>query len=141
MQSVIASFGTAIPKDQWEDIMQSAMLRCLEKHKEGYKTKFTTSLYRFTVWECKNFVRQQMRTRSISLLSHYSDKTEDRIEHIRDCITILDPKDRTIIEQHFIMGMTMRDIGVANGYSPQAAMKNVHKALEKLRRLCLKDGV
>lgn len=142
MRKVIRSFGPEIPRDQWPDLMQTAMVRCLEGYRDTYRQKFTTSLHRYTVWACSNFIRSRQRSRAVpmppwDLPAPVNDRQED-LDHVRECIGMLSPPDRMLIEQHFLMGMTLKEIGRLNGYTAQAAMYHVHKAVGRLRRACFR---
>jgi RNA polymerase sigma factor (sigma-70 family) len=142
MNDVICGFGIKIPKHAHDDIMQTALLKCLENHDDSYGQKFTTSLYRFTVWECRRFLRNRRNTLSLSSVPELSvtvcDRHED-VEHILECLDLISESDRSLVEQRFIMGMTLREIGALRGYTRQTAMKKVRRAVARLKRVCLRD--
>jgi RNA polymerase sigma factor (sigma-70 family) len=141
---VIRSFGPSVPADYHEDIAQSVILRCLEKYDQNYGQKFTTSLHRYATWACINFLRDHYRavTRMNSLPRtppREDARLQGDLDHLRECMGLIPNDDRLLIEQRFLMGMTLREIGVLNGYTPQAAMKRVHGAVDRLRRVCLRS--
>lgn len=146
METVIGLFGGTIPADRRQDIMNSAVMRCLEKHDEAYGRRFLLSLYRFTTWECSRFVRdtrRQGRPLRLSELPELSDPAQDRRDDlidVHDCMQRLAEDDRAIIDQRYLMCMTYQEIGDIHGYSYQTAMVRVRRAIERLRRLCLKDS-
>ncbi len=142
MTAVVAAFD--IPKEQREEIMDRAMVRCLSKHEDG-RQQFTSSLYRFTTWECQNAIRQRARSRRVLSLSDVpeppcpvDDRKED-IDHMYECMEMLSPKDRSVIDQYYFQELTLEEIGDINRYTRQAACANLARAVDRLRKLCLRD--
>jgi RNA polymerase sigma factor (sigma-70 family) len=145
MISVISGFG--IRPEKRQEIMQAAVMRCIQSHDDCRGQKFTTSLYRFTYWECQNFIRGAMRApRMVSLVDipEPATRVHDRqpeIDHIYECLTFLNTKDRALIQQYYLDNMTLEEIGRINQYSRAAAHQNLVKATSRLRRLCCRLGV
>ena len=145
MISVINSFG--IRRDKRQEIMQAAMLRCLQKHDACRGQQFTTSLHRFTRWECQNFIRSAMRAPKMVSLVDIPEPAvpvharQDEIDHIHECLTLLSRKDRVLVQQYYLDNMTLEEIGRKNHYSREAARQNLAKATSRLRRLCCRLGV
>jgi len=135
-----------------------ALWRCLQYHDPSYGQKFTTSLHRFTDWECKRELRKQRggkTKRAVVIVPLYEQSVEtlhenqdflgnnlynplnEELEHVRERMGQL-PFDwqRQVVEQYYFKHMTMEQIGRANGYSKEAARQKINKALTCLRRLC-----
>jgi RNA polymerase sigma factor (sigma-70 family) len=145
MIAVITSFG--IRPEKRQEIMQAAMMRCCKQHRCDRGQKFTTSLYRFTRWECQNFIRGAVRAPKMMSLVDIPEPAvpvhdrQDEIDHIHECLTLLSRKDRALIQQYYLDNMTLEEIGTANQYSRAAAHQNLVKATSRLRRLCCRLGV
>lgn len=143
MRRAITPFKHILSPDQVIECMQTALLRCLQNHKEG-RQKFTTSLYRFTKWECYNEVRallRQRRLKTVSLDSVSSNAYayDNRPSDILEYIELLDENNRRLIESYFLKNMTLQNIGDRNGYTRKTAHCHVHKALDCLRQLYLES--
>jgi RNA polymerase sigma factor (sigma-70 family) len=140
MKKAARSFANVLTHQQQTESIQLALLRCLKSHQES-RQKFTTSLYRFAKWELQNTLRsaiRQNRLRTVPLRD-IVPKTDTAVADVMDCIESLDEKDQRLIRLHYLESMTFEEIGREEGYSREAAYYNVHRAVDKLRLLCLSD--
>lgn len=146
MRKAVEPFKKILSDDQRLEIMQIALLRCLQGH-TGSTQKFTTSLYRFTKWECQNATRnmkRQQKRQPVSLflvpdIAVESNSNAEEISNMHECIDMLDPSDQALIRGYYLDQMTLEEIGNNAGYTRQAARWNVQQALGRLQRLCLRD--
>lgn len=141
MRSVVAAYE--IPAERQPEVMEAALLRCLQHHRPG-RQQFTTSLHRFTVWACLNALRKsRRRPRPLRLSSlpeppcPVHDRQTD-IEHIHECMGMLSVSDEALIRQYYLERLTLDEIGRLNSYTREAARQNLGRALDRLREICLR---
>lgn len=112
-----------------------ALFNCLRTHNPEYKTKFTSSLYRHVVWQCRKAVREYNNTKDIyPLPSHLYSKFNIDIE-IEDCLEKLNHEQSSIIRNYYFDKMTFTEIGKANNYSATTALKKLRQAEGLFRQL------
>jgi hypothetical protein len=128
-----------------------AMFHCLQQHDSSHKSgqKFTSSLYRFTVWECKKALQEKAPASKrkyddmyywSGLQRHFDASTTESIEdsepvelmrHIKECVTTLnDKKTRDIINGYFFEKKTLVDLGNRHGLSVEAMRMSVKRAVK-----------
>ena len=142
IRKVTARYSSAIHPDDLRTCGLNALWRTLQCHDPSYNQKFTTSLYRFTEWECQRELRRR-RTKVLSLTVPLEQAAPDDvadeclpstdIEMVREAISALDEQDREIIQFHFIEGHSLRDASRRFGFSKQMARKKKQEALRKLK--------
>ncbi len=82
--------------------------------------------------------------RSFAASNHKNQSPPDQSEtkrHIDECLAELNPDDREVIIQHFMMGRTQASIAGDLSISQQAVQKHVAKASESLRALLRQRGL
>jgi RNA polymerase sigma factor (sigma-70 family) len=137
IQKVTSRYTNLIPQDDLKSCALHALWRALTYHDPNRGQKFTTSLWRFTEWECRReLVRQKKKKNTISFSSIEFDVAADGVNedvvHIRECLTLLPKTDREVLTQYYIDKYTMEEIGKRNGYSKEAARQKINKAVAKL---------
>lgn len=133
-----------------------ALCRALQNHEEGHGQKFTTSLYRFAVWECCRELRRKRRKsesrlslKDLKEISRYvvdehdswSEPTDKKQQEIFAVLEHVDKLpyswQKHVLEQYYVMGLTHEQIGFRNGgYSKETARLKVEQAMSELRYLC-----
>jgi RNA polymerase sigma factor (sigma-70 family) len=148
IKSVLSRYYSIIPAEDLEACGLEALWRCLGYHKEGKGNKFTTSLWTFTNWECKRLLKKIRRQASTHTVNISTIETKEKFEvpvpldnpdvvHLRECITMLKPGDRELIQQYYFDRHTMEEIGNLHGYSKEAARQKINGALQELRKCCV----
>ena len=131
-----------------EDLKSCALLglwRCLGYH-DDTKQKFTTSLWRFTDWECKRelakkkSMKNNVNVQSIIDLDIMAPAENENIIHVKECLELLAEEDKEVIQQYYFEKRTMEEIGQIHQYSKEAARQKIRKAVVKLREICC-EGV
>lgn len=147
MLAASSSFVNKLTPEARAEQMRIALFRCLLKFDPSRGKKFTTSLFEYTKWACLNAVRDRKRIKHRSMIS-IEDQPEptspinpnqEDIDHIRECMGFLNPRDRSIIDQYYIQNMTLDEIGKSNAYTRQAASQNLTRATQRLRRICCRE--
>lgn len=146
IKAVLSRYYSVIPADDLETCGLEGLWRCLGYHKDGKGNKFTTSLWRFTEWECKRALKKLRRQASTINMSTIETKEKFEVPvpldnpdivHLHECIALLKPMERELIKQYYFDRHTMEEIGNIHGYSKEAARQKINKALQELRKHCL----
>jgi RNA polymerase sigma factor (sigma-70 family) len=144
MGECLRRHGYAIPSEEHESIKWTAVLRCLKVFRPDRKQKLSTSLFRYLKWECDNFRRQYRKPRreiplsSISELKAPVPDRQEEIDHVRECMGMLDEPQREIVSSYYFGGMSLEEIGEERGYSRESARLNLARAMDRLRWFCLR---
>lgn len=143
MQEALSKYRGIIPYEDLQRCGLDALWRCIGYHEDNKGNKFTTSLWRFIVWECRRElkrIRQQGRIHTVSLSQKedfdISTNVNNQIKHLHEYITLLDSDSRDIINQYYFERRTMQEIGDIRGCSKQTIGQKIHKALIELRKMC-----
>lgn len=139
-------YAGVLTEEDRRTIGLDALWRALQYHKPGKNQKFTSSLYRFTVWECNRALKKknggpsfvQMPEDEDGRIMEMPDKQVDldTILHVRERIKRLPRKwQRKVLEQRFLCGMTAAEIGQRNGYSRETARQRIKSAVISLLKI------
>lgn len=149
IRAVVKKYAKEIPMQDLELVGMKAMWRALQYHREDHPSgqKFTTSLHRFTKWECDRELRTARggrgRARPTFLPMPEKDLLaapllDEDVAHVRECIAKLPVAwQRQVISQYYLERMTLEEVGEANGYSKETARKRVGEAMDALKGLAL----
>jgi RNA polymerase sigma factor (sigma-70 family) len=151
INSVLSHYYNIIPQDDLESCGLDALWRCLGYHQADKGNKFTTSLWKFTTWECRRKLKEIRRHTLHRVVNISTIEKDDKfdipepkqnpdIEHLRECINLLPFKDKQIIQEYYFDRYTMEQIGQLHNYSKEAASQKINKAVNKLRKR-YKQGV
>lgn len=148
IKNITSQYLGIVPEEDLKACGLTAMWRCLGYHKderEGQKSqKFTTSLYRFVRWECNREVakhnKKKKRPKVVSLSDLQTNNLPAKLPteettHIHECIDMLSPADKELINEYYIDKRTMHEIGNRHQYSKETARQKIAKAMESLRKL------
>jgi RNA polymerase sigma factor (sigma-70 family) len=147
IKKVLSTFSHVIPPEDLEICGQEALWRCLGYHEQGKGNKLTTSLWRFTQWECLRTLKKIRRENNKRMINISTIETKEKFEipinnneeakHLHECISLLSPLDRELIQEYYFDRRTMHEIGKLHGYSKEAARQKINKAVNRLRQYCL----
>lgn len=149
IRAVLRAYRDQVPAADLEAAGMNAMWRALQYHQTDHpsRQKFTTSLHRFATWECEREARNarggRSKTRPKFLPLPGPDMMAaptlgEEIAHVRECLGRLPLEwQRTVISQYYLEGMTLDEVGAANGYSKETARKRLRLAMEALRGLAI----
>lgn len=147
ISTVIKKYMRSIDLHDLQSAGMMALWRCLSYHDDSFNQKFTTSLWRFTDWECKRILRSQKNKVKCAQLSVIeSDFPENQIvtdneKYIKECIHLLPTSDKSILELYYYDNRTMDEIGKLNGYSKEAARQKINKSLKKLQEIFNRERI
>jgi len=150
IKSITRKFLGQLTADEAHACGLKGLWRALQYYREEFKQKFTTSLYRFVVWECNREVKRVMgagKSRPHQLLENDADYNKlavdsiktfgsDDIEHVMVRMESLHPEHKRVVQQYFLQNLTMEQIGQANGYSKETARQKLNHAVVALRGIC-----
>lgn len=141
IRKVTSQYIKVLDYDERLSCGQIALWRCLSYHDEEYGQKFTTSLWRFTEWECRRELRKKKNYSSKNISN--SDKFAEaavypntQVESIKQCISTMESSEQHIINEYYLQKMTMEQIGKKYGFSKEAARQRIIKAVNKLKEIC-----
>ncbi len=141
IDSVTGKYCKVIDRDDLQSAGMMALWRCLGYHDDSYNQKFTTSLWRFTDWECKRVLRskknkpQSMQLSAIDIDVAETNELSEDSKFVRECVQLLPPTEKHILEMYYYENRTMEEIGKLNGYSKEAARQKINKSLKKLEEI------
>lgn len=139
MRTVTNKYSKILSVDDLKSCALQGLWRCLAYH-DDTKQKFTTSLWRFTNWECRRelakmrYKKNSMYTQSLSNMD-VEYKPNPAIQDMMECMELLPDTDKNIIQQYYFERRTMEEIGQINRYSKEAARTKIKKAVKKLREI------
>jgi RNA polymerase sigma factor (sigma-70 family) len=134
MNNIAARYKRNIDVDDIESIKMDVLWRCVKKYDPNKGCKFTSYLYQQFSYAMKNKVKKKSLEFNV-ISGHIDAKTIDRME-IVDIITGLDAEDYQIIQQRFYDNLTMKEIGVKNGYSRETARRKLKNVLTLCKNIC-----
>lgn len=133
--SVLKKYSKTLDSDTLRTCGLNALWRCLESHSDEYKTKFTSSLYKFTTWECdrERLKLAKIKDRPVELFDIAEEETEASI--FTDLDDVLPTEHAAIVKMRFEEGRTLEEIGRHFGYTKESARQKLASALETLREV------
>lgn len=153
IKAVLKKYSKQLPEEDLEACGLVAMWKALQYHRDTFGQKFTTSLHRFADWECKRELRRATGGRGkhrppprVPLADvpdprpsfTEAEDLADDLSHVRECVDLLPEEwQRTVIRQYYLDGMTMTQVGLANGCSKESARQKIRRSVEALREICL----
>lgn len=144
IRTVTNKYAQLLTVDEINDCALEAIWRCLGYHRDDKGQKFTTSLWKFTDWECKRQLRKKRKsvntpnTLSIMDFDHFdlpAPEVSDDIAFIRECVDLLPEPHRQFIKEYYFQNLTMEQIGQKYNFSKEAARQKINKALKRLHEI------
>jgi hypothetical protein len=141
------SAGNRLPPEDLEACCHVALWKCLAWHDFGRGRKFKHSFYLFLKWAFYDELRRRRpkaRLKTVGLFPHapWSDggraEAADEESFVMSKFRLLPDADQKVLRERFFGegGMSLRELGRANGYSQCSGQRKVNAALKRLRRLC-----
>lgn len=151
LKATLRRYANLLDQDERTSCGLKAVWRTLRHHRDDMGQKFTTSLVRFVHWECRREAARRggksppgtlpFSDRDAAARPRRDDGASERHEEMEHVLTRLPllPRawQRRMLRQHFLQGMSVDEVGVANGCTREAARQRIRKAVDKLRELCL----
>lgn len=135
LRSFTRQFSQLLPPDILDYCADMALWKCLMNHRPEYKTKFSTSLYRFVVWQCLQEHRTLKTTRydeeqGVAVVVYNNDTSMILNEYL----SLLSNKYRRVVESRYLYGKTFDEIAKDEGCSKQGAHYILGQAMEQMKR-------
>jgi DNA-directed RNA polymerase specialized sigma subunit len=135
INSVLKKYSNTLDYDTLKSCGLHALWRCLESHSDEFKTKFTSSLYKFTKWECDREILKYNKRKDTTFELFDVAVEGEEISIFEDIEEILSPEHASIVKMRFIEDHTLEEIGNHFGYTKEAARQKLKNALEILREV------
>ena len=138
MNSVIRRFNNQISGRVLEQCKMLGLWKALKSHDFSQKRKFTTSLYKFVLWECQKEIRSKttLKVKRDKLNRYICDMGSFDNPPKKYVLSIMDklPKDASeLLYDRFYLGLTYREIGEQRGISKQIVNHRLRKVLQDIR--------
>jgi RNA polymerase sigma factor (sigma-70 family) len=141
MRQAAAPFARSLDAERVADAKQDAILQALGHYDGEFGQSLPSSLYRYTRWACLNALRElrrlkRLRTVPLGRAGHLPCPrvlSESERNDVRESLGLIPDDQRAILHQHYFEGLSLREMGRANGYSQVTSMNRVRRALGSLR--------
>ena len=133
LQKAVRRFKLNIPHDDLCRCKLMALWKALQRFDPNRKTRFTSYLYRKTVWECLDYLAAVKRDRHVRHDNIYNITKTPKYNRFEVMIEGLSQEYQNIMRQKFVDQMTLHEIGRANGYSYETARQKIAKAIKCLQ--------
>lgn len=151
IKKVLKKYIKLIHEDDLDNCGLHALWRALQYHDDAFHQKFTTSLYRFTEWECRRELRRQKNARkhqvslgdeiedARSLRAEDQDKRHEEMTYVRECMQLLSQDQRQLVEEYFIEQWTMDEIAALHGMAKESVRQKLDWIVRRLRDIREED--
>ena len=126
-------YQKAIDPDEMESIKMQTLWRCINRYDATRGAKFTSFLYQQLGFACKNELKKKRPEYPCENIEVIDDQ-DMRLE-IKEIIDDMPEKHAKLIRQRYLDNMTMKEIGLANGYSRETARRRVLSAVKICKKL------
>lgn len=148
---VLKKYRRFLPDDELKSCAKIAVWKTLRKHDAAYKTKFTTSLFRYTSWVVRDRLREEKRLRrgeplrdeliGASEKAHGEAQVNtEQADSYQDILSKLErlPHDwmKRLLTGYYIYGLSVDEIAERNLYSREVTRKKLKMAVEALKAVC-----
>ncbi len=138
MNSVIRRFNNQISGRVLEQCKMLGLWKALKSHDFSQKRKFTTSLYKFVLWECLKEIRSKtlLKTKKDKLDEYIHLNSFDNPPQINLPLNIMEKLssyDRELLYDRFYLSLTYKEMGEQRGTSKQVVNHRLRKVLQDIR--------
>lgn len=139
MNKVSNRYVKNIDADDLESIKMNTLWKCIEKYDPDRGTKFTSYVYQQLTFALKNQIKKKRKEFNSQRTLEKMDVNQVMYQEVYDIITGLEEEDTKILEQRFYHNMTMKEIGLKNGYSRETARRRLKNAVKLCQNICEVD--
>lgn len=150
VKKVLARFAGSLSEDDLHRCGLHALWKALAYHDDSYRQKFTTTLHRFTRWECSREIRRQRNARKHFVPLEAAEEPAVRspapaldldVVHVRECMDRLPAADRRLLDAYYVEQWTLDEISIRFGMSKEGVRQRLDSILVHLRDLCEAEGL
>ena len=128
---ILAKYRRSISHDDLEQCGKIGLWKFLLKDVQK------SYLFSYIEWECKSFLyKNKLKENLCADLSIYEDfgaSFSPERYNIQECLDKLNPFDRNLLRDYYIIGKTMQEIGLERGFSKQTVSNKMKLALRRLK--------
>ena len=138
------NLSSVCTNDEIKSFIDYTIWQCVLKYKpEKGKAKFSSYLYKSAINNSARLYKKKKKNLATTYLHENIaikrdfEKNQAMVEafEILESIGEINEEYKKILEQKYILGMTNKEIGIANGYGKECARKKIKKALELCREI------
>jgi DNA-directed RNA polymerase specialized sigma subunit len=137
MNTVTSRFYNQIPRDILKQCKMLGLWKAMKAHDFSQKRKFTTSLYKYVLWECQKEIRSKMviKTKKDKLDQYVYmnsfDSTSPKIS--LGIIKQLPENEMSLVYDRFYLGLTYKEMGQQRNLSKQTTERRLKKVLKDIK--------
>jgi len=135
---VAQRYANSLSPEQITACCDMALWRCMRQYDPTFGQSIESSLHRFIHWECLNAIREMERS-PVPL----SDDVEGHNETLainmilEDYLSLLDERDRRMVEARYLESCTLQEIAVREGFSRQGVKNIVDRSVATMTEAAL----
>lgn len=137
IKAVQRRYQAALSKAELESASITGLWKALQGHNELFGQKFTSSLYRYVNWECGQELLRNKRRVSLDEIEEPAQPQSVDLVELNELLDRLPPFLGTPVRQYYLERMTLKEIGLANGYSYETARQKIRKGILALKKMAL----
>lgn len=136
MDRASLKFKGLIQEDELESCKMFALWNSMKLFDVNGGMKFTSFLYNSVVQECRHcLVSYNKYHQSIESLTNRKHDKQYNFEELRDAVDALPSDLSVLIEQKFLMNMTLHEIAINHGCCHETIRRKIRKALCYLKQI------
>lgn len=136
IKSVLSKYRHKLDEHTLESCGLQALWKCLQSHDYSFTTKFTSSLWKFTTWECKREiakVKNKSREQPLEFSADIAPDKQPVSYDLSDYFSLLSDDEKQVLNYRFVENMTLLEIGNRFGFTREAARLKIKKAINKIK--------
>ncbi len=119
--------------DDYVSNLWDLLWKCVWGYRKEEGVKFSTYFMKSAYWAAVNFRKNQVKTRTSPLHSNIPEKKSDSPPNIKFDLSVLNERERSIIEQRYYKGLSLREVAPTMGCTAQTILNIEKRAIKKLR--------
>lgn len=133
MHAASGRFKKIIPPNELKRCKLMGLWEALRRFDPSYNRKFTSYLYDQVKYQCLKYISMNSRWTAECISNQYDFEAPSENKDLKMVLTMLTPEEQELINQRFIMRMTLKEIGEANGYSHEIARRRINDIIKILK--------
>lgn len=137
MNSVARRFCNQISSEVLKQCKLLGLWKALKSHDFSQKRKFTTSLYKFVLWECQKEIRSKTQLKNkrdkFKIFAEQYESNQNIFVFDIDIVKKLPKYESELLYDRYVLELTYKEMGKLRGVSKQAIERHIKKTLKDIR--------